>query len=70
MKKLLFAFAAVALMGSATSCKKCGYCKYSNGGGNSSATCRNSTLTAIGVDEYAQAESDCQAQSGTWVITK
>mgnify|MGYP003351989870 CR=1 FL=1 len=70
MKKLLFAFMAIALIGSASSCKKCGYCKYNNGQSNSSAVCKNSTLAAVGADEYQQAEADCQAQGGSWQLTK
>lgn len=70
MKKLFFALMACGLLVSANSCKKCGYCQYSNGQGNSSAVCRNNTILAAVVDDYKQAEADCSAQGGTWVVTK
>jgi hypothetical protein len=69
MKKLLFALMAVGLMASASSCKKCGYCQYGGGQGNSSAVCRNNTFPGVG-DSYKEAEADCQAQGGQWVVTK
>lgn len=70
MKKLFFAFAAVALMGSATSCKKCGYCQYVTGD-RSGATCQNSGLFAAVDDSYKQAEADCKATIGaSWVVQK
>jgi len=65
MKKLLFAFAAVAILTSVTSCKKCGFCKYANGS-TSDAVCKNTTLSALGVDEYSQAEAQCSADGGVW----
>jgi hypothetical protein len=68
MKKLLFALMAVGLMASASSCKKCGHCEYSTGG-NSSAVCKNNQLGGL-LDEYKQAEADCEADGDTWVVHK
>ncbi len=65
MKKLLLAFASVSIIAAAPSCKKCGFCKYQNGT-NSNAVCKNTTLSALGVDEYSQAEAQCAADGGTW----
>jgi hypothetical protein len=65
MKKLLLAFAIIATIAFAPSCKKCGYCKYPNGT-NSDAVCKNTTLSALGVDEYSQKEAQCAADGGTW----
>lgn len=65
MKKLFFAFAAVAIIAAAPSCKKCGYCKYANGT-SSDAVCKNTTMSALGFDEYAKAETQCAADGGTW----
>ena len=70
MKKLFFAFMTVALVASASSCKKCGYCKYSGNQGNSNSVCNNNTFAALGVDEYKEAQSQCQADNGVWVTTK
>lgn len=70
MKKLFYSIVACGLLLSATSCHKCGYCKYANNGGNSSSTCQSSTLIPGITSEYDQAKADCQAQSGTWVVTK
>jgi len=69
MKKLFFALMACGLLVTANSCKKCGYCRDSSGN-NGSAVCRNNTLAPLGVDDYKQAEADCQAANGTWVVTK
>lgn len=71
MKKILFAFMAVGLLFSASSCKKCGYCKdqYGQAGNNSSSVCKNNTFGGL-LDEYEQAESQCAADQGTWVVTK
>ncbi|MBX2902512.1 MAG: hypothetical protein KF872_03065 [Chitinophagales bacterium] len=65
MKKLFFAIAAIATLAAAPSCKKCGFCKYPNGS-TSDAVCKNTTLSALGVDEYSQAEAQCAADGGTW----
>ena len=70
MKKLLLAFMTLGLIISASSCKKCGYCQYGGGNGNGSAVCQNSTLAAVGADDYNQAKADCSAQGGVWVLTK
>jgi hypothetical protein len=67
MKKLFFALMAVGLLASATSCKKCGYCRYSNQS-TSDVTCKNSTASALGVDGYKEAETTCHSQGGTWVV--
>lgn len=69
MKRILFALMAVSMLATATSCKKCGYCKYANNGGNSSSVCKNNQLGGL-LDEYAEAESQCQADGGVWVVTK
>jgi len=69
MKKILYVLLAVGALSSASSCKKCGYCQYSNGGGNSSAVCKNNSLGGL-LDEYQQAQADCDANGGKWVITK
>ena len=67
MKKLLFAFMTIGLIASASSCKKCGYCRDSNGN-SGSAVCKGGTLGALGADGYKEAETNCHAQGGTWVI--
>ena len=68
MKKILFALLAIALVGSASSCKKCGYCVDSSGN-HSAATCSQSGLAAIGGDPYRQAKADCEAEIGShWVV--
>lgn len=69
MKKVFYTLALGVLFSSAfSSCKKCGYCQDSSGQ-HSSATCQNSTLAVVGVDEYKQAEANCKAQTGsTWVV--
>ncbi len=69
MKKVFYTLALGVIFSSAfSSCKKCGHCRDAFGN-NSSATCQNSTLAAVGVDEYKQAEADCKAQTGsTWVV--
>ena len=69
MKKLFYTIVACSLLISATSCHKCGYCKYSNGQGNSSSVCQTSSLIPGVTSEYNQAKSDCAANSGTWVTT-
>ncbi len=69
MKRILFALMAVSMLATATSCKKCGYCKYSNGQGNSSSVCKENGFGGL-LDEYKEAESQCQADNGTWVVTK
>lgn len=71
MKKLFFVAAAIALVSSVSSCKKCGYCNYGGNNGNSSSVCKNSNPVLAGmIDDYDQAKSDCQAQNGTWVVSK
>ncbi len=70
MKKILFAFVAVGLMASATSCNKCGYCQYPGGQGNGGAVCQSGTLGPLGADGYKEAKADCAADGGVWVITK
>jgi len=70
MKKLFFALAAVAVMSSVTSCKKCGYCNYGGANGNSSSVCKSGNPVLAGLDSYDQEKSDCQAQNGTWVVSK
>ena len=67
MKKLLFALMAISLMATASSCKKCGYCRYPNGS-TDSAVCKGGTLGALQVDGYKEAETNCGAQNGTWVV--
>lgn len=67
MKKIATLFFAIGLMVSVNSCKKCGHCEYATGG-NSSATCQNSTMSAIGINEYKQAEADCEANGDRWVV--
>ncbi|HLP19005.1 MAG TPA: hypothetical protein VK174_01815 [Chitinophagales bacterium] len=67
MKKILFALMAVGLMASASSCKKCGYCKYANGS-TDAAVCKNTTASALGVDGYKEAETNCEAAGGTWIV--
>ena len=69
MKKLFFALMATGLLFSATSCHKCGYCRYSGNGGNSSSTCQSSSLVPGITSSYDQAKSDCAAQGGAWVTT-
>lgn len=70
MKKILFAFMAVGLMASASSCNKCGYCNYPGGQSNTSAICQNGTLGPLGGDGYKEAKANCSANGGSWVITK
>jgi hypothetical protein len=67
MKRILFALMAISMLATANSCKKCGYCRYSNGS-TDAAVCRNTTATALGVDGYKEAETNCQANQGTWVV--
>ena len=67
MKKLLFALMAVGLLLSANSCKKCGYCRDANGT-TGSAVCKNSTESALGISSYKEAETNCHAGGGTWVV--
>ncbi len=69
MKKLFFAIAAVALISSVSSCKKCGYCEYSNGS-TSSAVCKQNNPILGVLDEYEEAQTNCQAQGGKWVNKK
>lgn len=70
MKKLFFVFASLALLTSVSSCKKCGYCAYPNGGGNSDAVCKETGIVGTLVDSYAEAEADCAASGGSWTKTK
>ena len=70
MKKLFYSIVACGLLLSATSCHKCGYCNYGGGQGNGSSVCQSSSLIPGVTSEYDQAKSNCQAQSGTWVVTK
>lgn len=67
MKKLFFAALCTGMLMSFNSCKKCGYCKYPSGA-TDAAVCRNSTLNALGIDEYKEAETNCQAAGGTWIV--
>ena len=68
MKKVFFGLMASALILSASSCNKCGYCQYA-GGSKSSATCQSTTTSALGLDPYKQAEADCKTNTGaTWVV--
>ena len=78
MKKLLFAFMAIATVVSASSCNKCGYCDNSNkptSGGypqqNGSAVCQTSNpIEALDGNSYKQEKADCSADGGVWVVTK
>ena len=70
MKKLLFAFMTVGLIASASSCKKCGYCAYGGSQGNGSAVCQSSSIVPGITSDYKEAQANCSAQGGTWVITK
>ena len=70
MKKVFFALMAAGLLFTASSCKKCGYCQYGNGQGNSSAVCKQNGIFAAVADDYKQAEANCQANGGVWVLTK
>ncbi len=67
MTKFFFALMACSLLFTANSCKKCGYCRDANGN-NGSAVCKNSTLGALGMDEYKEAETNCHANGGTWIV--
>jgi hypothetical protein len=75
MKKLLFAFVAVAFISSAYSCKECGYCQYPNGS-RSGEVCQNKgalSATEELVEEaghYIISEANCTAQDGVWVVTE
>lgn len=70
MKKLFFAFMTIGVLASATSCKKCGYCRYPNGSVDSSV-CQGGTVIPGVPSEYDQAKSNCTGPSqGTWVVTK
>lgn len=70
MKKLFFAFTTLALVTSATSCNKCGYCKMA-GQQNGDAVCQTSNpIESLDGESYKQAKADCSADGGTWVITK
>lgn len=69
MKKLFYAFAALALLVSASSCKKCGYCKYP-AGYNSDSVCNQTGVLASVDNSYDEAKSQCSADQGTWVTTK
>lgn len=66
MKKLFFAVLCAGMLMSFNSCKKCGYCKYATY--NDDAVCRNTTLGALGVDGYKEAETNCEAAGGTWIV--
>jgi len=68
MKKIFFALMAAGLMISATSCNKCGYCRYSSGS-NSSSVCQTTSLIPGVTSEYKQAQSDCKANGGDWIVT-
>jgi hypothetical protein len=69
MKKILYLLLVVGAMSSASSCKKCGYCQYPNGGGNSEAVCKDNSLGGL-LDNYKEAQAQCDADGGTWVNTK
>lgn len=69
MRKVLFAFATIALISAASSCKKCGYCKYQDGS-TSEATCNQGLTSAVGVDLVKEAKADCASSQGTWVEDK
>jgi len=70
MKKLFFALMATGMLISATSCHKCGYCKFPNNGGNGSSVCQSSSVIPGVPSEYDTEKSDCAASNGTWVVTK
>jgi len=69
MKKLFFAIAAIAVMSSVTSCKKCGHCEGGNGNQiqNNYTVCKSQTLVPGVTDEYDQSAAECKADGGTWV---
>lgn len=71
MKKILYVLLAVGALSTASSCKKCGYCKASaaNGGGNGEAVCKDNSLGGL-LDNYKEAQAQCDADGGTWVVTK
>jgi hypothetical protein len=69
MKKLFFAFMTIGILASGTSCKKCGYCKYSNGQGNGSSVCQSNSIIPGVPTEYDETKSDCAANNGTWTTT-
>lgn len=71
MKKILFALMAVGLMASASSCKKCGYCEYP-GGATDPSVCKDNSLGPISgsYDGYAEAQSECDRNGGSWVNSK
>jgi hypothetical protein len=73
MKKLLFALMAVGLMASASSCKKCGYCKNEGGipGNNGEAVCGGGSAfeNAIDGNAYKEGKAQCGADNGIWVDT-
>jgi hypothetical protein len=71
MKKLLFSALAVALIMSASSCKKCGYCQFPTY--NDEAVCSGGSdplTNTIDGNDYKQVKANCQAQGGNWVDTK
>ncbi len=67
MKKLLFALMAISLMATASSCKKCGYCRDINGNPGS-AVCKGGTFGPLEGDNYKESETNCRAQGGTWIV--
>jgi hypothetical protein len=69
MKKLLFALMAGGILFSAASCHKCGYCRYGGSNGNSSSVCQSSSPIPGITSDYKEAQSNCSAQGGTWVVT-
>jgi hypothetical protein len=67
MKKLFFGLACLTLV-TVSSCKKCGYCDLPGGQVNGSAYCKGTQ--PFSGNDYREAQANCQADGGTWVLTK
>lgn len=61
MKKLFFAFMAVALLAGVQSCKKCGICSYNGSTSGSIEYCEKDSKTW-----YDAAKLACESSNGTW----